>query len=52
MVRSQMTRVIAVGKRKGGMDVQRICTYIAPFANSHPCGIQRGVEIVGSLVEW
>lgn len=21
------------------MDVQRICTYIAPFTNSHPCGI-------------
>ena len=33
------------------MDVQRICTYIAPFADSHPCGRQRGVGIIDSLVE-
>ena len=46
-----MTVVIAVGKWKCGMDVQRICTYIAPFADSHPCGKQRGVGIVGSPVE-
>lgn len=33
------------------MDVQRFCTYIAPFADSHPCGRQRGVEITNWLVE-
>lgn len=46
-----MAGVTDVWQMEVRMDVQRFCTYIAPFADSHPCGRQRGVEIIGSLVE-
>ncbi len=46
-----MAGVTDVWQMEVRMDVQRFCTYIAPFADSHPCGRQRGVEIISSFVE-
>lgn len=47
----KLAGVIDVWQMEERMDVQRFCTYIAPFADSHPCGRQRGVGIIGSLIE-